>query len=141
MKRLPCIVFLLPVLVLVSCNRADDADYESMATDICDCVNKNSETISAGMKQAFIDAATNGKDSQAAVVEYALKNPETGAKDAEAMPQVQSGVESCLNDLRKKYDGVYANESEDEAQRKLLEKLDAKNCDFAYAMARIGMEK
>jgi uncharacterized protein YifE (UPF0438 family) len=121
---------------------ADEADYENMATDICDCVNKNTTDISDGMKNTFTDAMKNGKDFQAAVTEYVMKNPEVGMKDAEAMTKLESGMQSCMNDLEKKYDDVYSNETEEEVQKKLVAKLEAnKDCGFTYAIVKLGMEE
>jgi uncharacterized protein YifE (UPF0438 family) len=121
---------------------ADEADYENMATDICDCVNKNTTGISDGMKNTFVDAMKNGKDFQAAVTEYVMKNPEVGMKDAEAMTQLESGMESCMNDLEKKYDKVYSNETEEEVQKKLVAKLEEnKDCSFTYAIVKLGMQE
>lgn len=142
MKKLLYVLLCPVVLTAASCNMADEADYESMATDICDCVNKNTTGISEGMKNTFIDAMKNDKDFQAAVTEYVMKNPEVGMKDAEAMTQLESGMESCMNDLEKKYDDVYSNESEEEVQKKLVAKLEAnKDCAFTYAIVKLGMQE
>jgi hypothetical protein len=121
---------------------ADEADYENMATDMCDCVNKNSTGISDGMKNTFVDAMKSGKDFQTAVTEYVIKNPEVGMKDAEEMTKLEGGMESCMNDLEKKYDNVYSNESEEEVQKKLIAKLEKnKDCEFTYAIVKLGMQE
>lgn len=129
------------VLALGACNMADDKDFDNMAADVCGCVNSNTGELSEGMKKTIIDADKSGQDLQEAVMAYAMKNPEQGMKDAEAMTNLEKGMEGCMKDLEKKYDNVYSADSEEEIQKKLVEKLAAnKDCAFTYAIVKMGLE-
>jgi len=141
MKKL--IYLLCPaILALGACNVADDKDYDNMAADICDCVNKSTTGISDGMKSTLIQADKEGKDLQTAVTEYMMKDPEQGMKDAEAMMGLETGMSGCMKDLEKKYNDVYSTESEKEVQDKLMAKLKTnKDCAFTYTIAKMGMEE
>jgi hypothetical protein len=128
-------------LALGACNMADEKDFDNMAADVCGCVNNNTGALSDGMKQTIIDADKNGEDLQQAVMAYAMKNPEQGMKDAEAMTGLEKGMEGCMKDLEKKYNDVYSTDTEDEIQKKLIEKLAVnKDCAFTYAIVKMGLE-
>ncbi len=141
MKKLFYILIAPVVLSLGSCNMADDSDYENMATDICDCVNKNTGGISEGMKTAIVDAVNSGKDVETAIQEVAMKDPAQAMKDAEEMMGLEAGMTKCGEDLEKKYENVYSSDSEAEVQKKLVETLKKnKSCAFTYAMYKLGTQ-
>src|SRR3989338_5563569 len=117
MKKLFYILLAPVVLSLGACNMADDSDYENMANDICDCVNKNTDGISEGMKTAIVDAVNSGKNVETAIQEIAMEDPE------------------------KKYENVYSSDTEAEVQKKLVETLKKnKSCAFTYAMYKLGTQ-
>lgn len=141
MKKLFYILIAPVVLSLGACNMADDSDYENMATDICDCVNKNTGGISEGMKTAIVDAVNSGKDVETAIQEVAMKDPAQAMKDAEEMMGLEAGMTKCGEDLEKKYENVYSSDSEAEVQKKLVETLKKnKSCAFTYAMYKLGTQ-
>ena len=121
---------------------ASDADYDAMATDMCDCVNKSSGGISDNMKDAIIKSEKDGTDMQAAVTEVMMKDLKTGMADAQAMTDLGKDMEICSKDLEKKYDQVYTSESEDEVINKILTTLKAKQgCEFTYALMKMGAKE
>lgn len=138
MKKL--LYLALPVaLGLGACNMAGDDDYENMANDICDCMNKNTEAVSDDMKQAIIDAVDSGKDAEQAMQEIAMKDPAQAMKDGQAMMDAGPKVETCVTDLEKKYENVYSNESETEVEKRLLETLKKnKSCEWTYALYKMS---
>jgi len=130
------------VLALGACNVADNKDYENMSADICECVGKNTDSISQGMKTAMIDAVNSGKDMEAAMTEQMMKDPEQGMKDAEVMMGLEAGMTVCMTELETKYNSVYSTDSEKEIQDKLIKALEkTKGCDFTYAIMKLGMQE
>jgi len=142
MKKLFYVLLCPIVLSLASCNIADDKDYENMAADFCGCVNKNTTGVSDGMKKAIEKAVNDGKDLETAMTEHMSKDLTQGMKDAQAMTQLQVGIESCMNDLEKKYKNVYSSDTEEEVQNKLIKTLEAsKDCGFTYAIFKLGQQE
>ena len=130
------------VLVIGACNVADEADYEAMAGDICTCVNKNTDSISEGMKTAIIDAVKSGKDLETAMSEHMMKDPEQGMKDAGFMMGLEVGMTTCMTELESKYKDVYSTDSEKVIQDKLIKKLEEnKECGFTYAIVKLGTQE
>ncbi|ASS49355.1 MAG: hypothetical protein A3D31_03475 [Candidatus Fluviicola riflensis] len=141
MKKLFYILLAPVVLSLGACNMADDSDYENMANDICDCVNKNTDGISEGMKTAIVDAVNSGKNVETAIQEIAMEDPAQAMKDAEEMMGLEAGMTKCGEDLEKKYENVYSSDTEAEVQKKLVETLKKnKSCAFTYAMYKLGTQ-
>src|SRR3989344_6011342 len=103
MKKLFYILLAPVVLSLGACNMADDSDYENMANDICDCVNKNTDGISDGIETAN--------------QEIAMEDPAQAMKDAEEMMGLQANMTKCGEDLEKKYEKVYSSDTEAEVQK------------------------
>ena len=138
MKKL--LYLALPVaLGLGACNMAGDDDYENMANDICDCMNKNTETVSDDMKKAIIDAVDSGKAPDEAMQEIAMKDPAQAMKDGQAMMDAGPKVEKCVTDLEKKYENVYSNETEAEVEKRLLETLKKnESCEWTYALYKLS---
>lgn len=142
MNKLFYLLICPAVLSLGACNMAGDKDYENMATDICDCVNKSTTGISDGMKDAVVDAVKNGKNLEAALTEKMMEDPEQGMKDAQAMTQLETGLTGCMNTLEKKYDDVYTSESETEVQQKLMVTLEKnQSCPFTHAIFKLGVQE
>lgn len=140
MKKL--LYLALPVaLGLGACNMAGDEDYDNMANDICDCMNKNTASVSDGMKTAIIDAVSSNKNPEQAMQEIAMKDPEQAMKDGQAMIDAGPKVETCITDLEKKYENVYSNETESEVEKRLLETLKKnKSCEWTYALYKMSVE-
>jgi hypothetical protein len=142
MKKIFLTLTIASGLMLGACNMADDADYDAMATDMCDCVNKSSGGISAGTKDAIVTAVKENRNIETAMSEMMEKNPEQTMADANAMMELSTNMESCISGLEKKYDKVYSAESEDQVMNRILETLKDKNgCDFAYALMKLGKEE
>ncbi|WP_430406595.1 hypothetical protein [Fluviicola sp.] len=142
MKKLLLILTVTSAVLVTSCNMASDADYDAMATDMCDCVNKSSSGISDNMKNAIVKSEKDGTDMQAAMTEVMMKDMETGMADAQAMIDLGKDMEDCSKDLEKKYDKVYTSESEDEVIEKILTTLKAKKgCEFTYALMKMGAKE
>jgi len=138
--------FILPLLGLTlalgSCNMANDDDYKNMSKDMCDCVNKNSNGISAGMRDAIIKASKDGANMESLVQEQVMKDPEQGMKDVEAIMGLAEGMEKCGTDLETKYKDVYTNDTEKEVQDKLMKIIETeKGCEFTAALMKIGMKE
>lgn len=138
--------FILPLLGLTlalgSCNMANDDDYKNMAKDMCDCVNKHADGLSAGMREAIIASSKDGANMEAVVQAQVMKDPEQGMKDVEAIMAVAEGVEQCGKDIEKKYKDVYTDKTQTEVEKKLIDVLKAeKGCDFTYALMKIGMKE
>jgi hypothetical protein len=142
MKKLLLLLTVSSAVLVTSCNMASDADYDAMATDMCDCVNKSSDGISDNMKDAIIKSEKDGTDMQAAMTEVMMKDLKTGMADAQAMIDLGKDMETCSKDLEKKYDKVYTSESEDEVIDKILTTLKAKKgCEFTYALMKMGAKE
>jgi hypothetical protein len=142
MKKLLLLLTVSSAVLVTSCNMASDADYDAMATDMCDCVNKSSDGISDNMKDAIIKSEKDGTDMQAAMTEVMMKDLKTGMADAQAMIDLGKDMETCSKDLEKKYDKVYTSESEDEVIDKILTTLkEKKGCEFTYALMKMGAKE
>jgi len=142
MKKLLLILTVTSAVLVTSCNMANDADYDAMATDMCDCVNKSSGGISDNMKDAIVKSEKDGTDMQAAMTEVMMKDMKTGMADAQAMIDLGKDMEDCSKDLEKKYDKVYTSESESEVIEKILTTLKAKKgCEFTYALMKMGAKE
>lgn len=142
MKKLLLLLTVSSAVLVTSCNMASDADYDAMATDMCDCVNKSSDGISDNMKDAIVKSEKDGTDMQAAVTEVMMKDLKTGMADAQAMIDLGKDMETCSKDLEKKYNQVYTSESEDEVIEKILTTLKAKQgCEFTYALMKMGAKE
>ncbi|MDF3027318.1 MAG: hypothetical protein K0S23_1625 [Fluviicola sp.] len=142
MKKLLLLLTVSSAVLVTSCNMANDADYDAMATDMCDCVNKSSDGISDNMKDAIIKSEKDGTDMQAAMTEVMMKDLKTGMADAQAMIDLGKDMETCSKDLEKKYDKVYTSESEEEVIEKILTTLKAKKgCEFTYALMKMGAKE
>lgn len=142
MRKLLLLLTVSSAVLVTSCNMASDADYDAMATDMCDCVNKSSEGISDNMKDAIIKSEKDGTDMQAAMTEVMMKDLKTGMADAQAMIDLGKEMETCSKDLEKKYDKVYTSESEDQVIEKILTTLKAKKgCEFTYALMKMGAKE
>jgi hypothetical protein len=142
MKKLLLLLAVSGTVLVTSCNTATDADYDAMAQDMCDCVNKSSTGISDNMKDAIIKSEKDGTDMQAAVTEVMMKDLKTGMADAQAMQDLGMEMQDCSKDLEKKYDKVYTTETEDQVIEKLLNSLKAKKgCEFTYAIMKMGAKE
>ncbi|MDR0803425.1 hypothetical protein [Fluviicola sp.] len=144
MKKLILLLFVSGVLLVTSCNTntANDADYDTMAQDMCDCVNQSSKGISDEMKAAIIKSEKDGTDMQAVMTEVMMKDLKNGMADAQAMIDLGKNMETCSRDLEKKYDKVYTTESPGTVIEKILNKLKAKKgCEFTYALMKIGAQQ
>ena len=142
MKKLFYVLLCPVVMSLASCNMADDKDYENMANDICGCVNKSASGISSNMKDAIEKGASEGKDIETTMTEQMANDMTQGMKDAEAFTQLQTGMESCMKDLEKKYESVYSNETEEEVQDKLIKTLEGnKDCGFTHAIFKMAQQE
>jgi hypothetical protein len=142
MKKLLLLLAVSGTVLVTSCNTATDADYDAMAQDMCDCVNKSSTGISDNMKDAIIKSEKDGTDMQAAVTEVMMKDLKTGMADAQAMQDLGTEMQDCSKDLEKKYDQVYTTETEDQVIEKLLNSLKAKQgCEFTYAIMKMGAKE
>ena len=64
MKKLILLLSISSAVLVTSCNMASDADYDAMAKDMCDCVNKSSTGISDDMKNAIILSEKDGTDME-----------------------------------------------------------------------------
>jgi len=137
MKKL----FILPALALslFACNVADDADYEAVAKDTCDCVNKSTEALSPEMMQVIADSNGDETKLQDLMSKYASENPMQAMQDAQLLQGafVQDLTE-CMEGVEKKYDDLYANEEEAEKNiMAALEKMD--DCKTTYAILKMGL--
>lgn len=142
MKKLLLLLAVSGTVLVTSCNTATDADYDAMAQDMCDCVNKSSTGISDNMKNAIVKSEKDGTDMQAAVAEVMMKDLKTGMADAQAMQDLGTEMQGCSKDLEKKYDKVYTTETEDQVIEKLLNSLKAKKgCEFTYAIMKMGAKE
>lgn len=142
MKQLIYLAILPVALSLGACNVANDKDYENMATDICDCVNKSSEGMSEGMKDAFINGMKKGEDIEKMITDRAMEDPETAMKDAQIMMGLEKDMATCMKDLEKKYNNVYTSETEKEVQQKLIKTMEkGQGCAFTHAIMKLGMQE
>ncbi|WP_343605645.1 hypothetical protein [Fluviicola sp.] len=142
MKKLILLLSISSAVLVTSCNMANDADYDAMAQDMCDCVTKSSKGISDEMKNAIIKSEKDGTDMQAAMTEIMMKDLEKGMADAQAMIDLGKDMEACSKDLEKKYDKVYTTEDQDVVIEKILNALKAKKgCEFSYALMKVGAKE
>lgn len=139
MKKLLLLLAVSSAVLVTSCNMASDADYDAMASDMCDCVNKSSDGISDEMKNAIIQSEKDGTSMEKAMTAVMMKDLEKGMADAQAMQELGTEMQSCSKDLEKKYDQVYTSESEEQVIEKILKALKAKKgCEFTYAIMKMG---
>ncbi len=142
MKKLLLLLSISGAVLVTSCNMASDADYDAMAQDMCDCVNKSSDGISDEMKNAIVKSEKDGTDMEAAMTEVMMKDLKAGMADAQAMADLGKEMQGCSKDLEKKYDQVYTSETEDQVIEKILSALKAKQgCEFTYAIMKMGAKE
>lgn len=128
------------VVSVASCNMAGEEDYSALSKDMCDCVEKSTANMSDGMRTAVVDASKNGKDFQASLMEYMMKDPEAAQKDAEILGNMGTDLDKCGKDLETKYKDIYTNDTEKQVQDKLMKAMEKeKGCEFTYALMKIGM--
>lgn len=143
MKPLIYFVFTF-FIVMTSCdNIADDEDYNNAATDMCDCVNKNTSDISDDMKNALIQGANSGKKMEEIFTSLTSnKEPEKFMGDVIKLGESAPKMEKCFKSLEKKYDKIYTRDSQEEVMKKMMETLkNKKSCEWTYAMMKIGMNR
>ncbi len=137
MKKL----FFLPLalLILFSCNFANENDIDQLAGEMCECWRPANEGVSEEGRRVIVDAAENNKDFEEALFEYGMDNPEQAEKDAAAIELIEStAVESCLSSLEVKYNDLYTTDSEAEITEKLLKAIKKqKNCEVLYGFVKI----
>lgn len=142
MKKLILLLSISSAVLVTSCNMASDADYDAMAKDMCDCVNKSSDGISDEMKDAIIQSEKDGTDMEKAMTAVMMKDLEKGMADAQGMQDLGIKMQDCSKDLEKKYDQVYTSESEDQVIEKILNALKSKDgCEFTYAIMKLGAKE
>lgn len=142
MKKIILLLSISGGVMLTACNMASDADYDAMAQDMCDCVNKSSKGISDEMKDAIVKSEKEGTNMEMAMQEVMMKDLEKGMADAQAMIDLGKEMEGCSKELEKKYDKVYTAESEDQVIEKILKTLKAKQgCEFTYALMKMGAKE
>lgn len=139
MKKIILPLVALTTLALGSCNMANDDDYKNLATDMCDCVNKNTKGLSPEMQDIFKNYANDPNMMQTKMQEYTMNNMEAAMKDMEKMEKIGTDIEACAKDLEKKYDNLYTADNEKEVEKKMIEILKKeKGCELTYALFQIA---
>lgn len=137
--------FILPLFVIAltlgSCNMANDDDYDNLAKDMCDCVNKHATGLSDGMRQTLIAASKDGADSDKLMSDQIMKDVEQGMKDQQILIKISEEVGKCEEDLKKKYEDINTSDTEAVVQEKILKALKVqKGCELGYSLAAIGLK-
>lgn len=119
MKKL----LILPVLAmaLFACNMASDEDYDNMAKDMCDCVDKSLEGMSDRGKQIMTDSDGDDAKIQEGFMSYAMEDSEAASADMNVLAGMAASLQKCGEGLESKYDNVYTTDSEEEREKKLVE--------------------
>lgn len=129
------------LFVLMSCNVAGDSDYEDMAKDACDCVNKSTKELSPEMIEVIISSEGDKDKLSEKMTAYAQDNPMQAMADATKMQNtMMPELTACMGTLEKKYKNVYTSESEAEVQVKLLEFMKKlEGCESSVAFIKMGI--
>lgn len=139
MKKL----LLLPALslALFACNVAGDEDYEALAKDACGCINESTGELSDEMIKVIVDADGDQAKLEELMGEYMAADPSAAMKDVQAMQgSMVQDMTTCMEGLEKKYDDVYSTDSEEEVQKKIMEKLEAMDdCKSSVAIMKLGL--
>jgi hypothetical protein len=139
MKKLVFLFAVSSAVLLTSFLDKSDPDYDALAQDICDCVNKSSEGISDKLKKLIIQSEENGTDLEIALQEYLMEDSESATADVEALLELGDKMEVCSDRLEKKYSKIYSGESEDKIIKKVVSSLKAsQGCEFTYAIMQLG---
>ena len=139
----PLFYFLiLSSFVLTSCqDMADEDDYNNLANDLCDCVNKSNSSVSNDMKNALIQGINSGQSMDDVMAKMGEENVIQTMKDAEVLMDAGPKIETCVKSLEKKYDKIYTKESDKEVLNRLMKTLEKnKSCDWTYALMKLGMQ-
>ncbi len=135
---------MLPValFVLFSCNIAGDAEYQEMAKDACDCVNKATKNLSPEMIDVIVSSDGDKVKLQEKMAAYAKEFPFQAVEDATKMNEsMMPELSACLKSVEQKYKNVYSTESDEEIQIKLLAFLKKTNgCESAAAFFKLSMD-
>lgn len=127
-------IFILPLLslALFSCNMADDKDYESMAKDLCRCFDESLDGISERGENILIESAGNDFNFQEEFDLYQKEDAQGAVNDMLILANLETSLNTCGEKLKKKYENVYSNESEEEVLKRIIDKLnDLDGCEIA----------
>ena len=141
MKKLIFLVAVSSAVFLTSFIDKSNPDYDEMAQDLCDCVNKSSTRISDELKKIIIRSELEGSDLETTLTNYIINdlNPDSAMVQVEALVELGDKMGVCSEELEKKYQHIYTTETESEVLRKTLAILKAKQgCEFTYAIMQIG---
>ena len=93
--------FILPLLVMTvalgSCNMANEDDYKNLATDMCDCVNKNVTGLSPEVRDIYVKYAEDPNQMQTKMQEYYMNHMDAAAKDMAVMEKVGENIDNCVS--------------------------------------------
>ena|SRR6218665_551298 len=134
---------ILPLLVMTaalgSCNMANEDDYKNLATDMCDCVNKNVTGLSPEVRDIYVKYAEDPNEMQTKMQEYYMNHMDAAAKDMAAMEKVGENIDKCVEKLEKKYEDLYTSDDKKEVENKIVKILATeKGCELTHALFTIA---
>ncbi|AEA42238.1 hypothetical protein [Fluviicola taffensis] len=139
MRKILVFGLLSCLIINSSCSNieANDADYDALAQDMCECASPHTSKISKEMRQAMITSEKEGTNVQAAMNAVFVKDPKSGVADMHAIDELGIELKKCSERLNSKYSAVYTNESEEDVIQKLLNALKKRRgCEFTYALMK-----
>jgi len=137
MKKL----FILPLLSLTLFSCAGDSDYENMAQDVCDCINKSSNDVSDRGMDIILESGGDQQKIMSGFQEYSTEDMAAAQADMQAFQKFGNDAGTCISNLESKYDDVYTTDNEEEVQNKMLEALKGLDgCDDSYKLLKMTLD-
>jgi hypothetical protein len=118
-----------------------DDPYKDAAKEMCNCVNQSLGTLSDRMVNIIVSADGDEELMGLEMEKYVEEDFEAAMKDVEVLqgPAIDD-MTSCFDRVGDGYEDLQGDDSEDEAQAKLLEAMEGlEGCETSLAFFRLGM--
>jgi len=136
---LTILIFLGSFTLSAQETKASAKDYDNLAGDMCDCVNKNITGLSDGAKAIYIKYASNPDLLSIKLKEYYSENLDAGENDFDILDEAGDNIQSCVDALEEKYTNVYTDNSQQEIEALVVEILRMKSgCELISALFKIA---
>ncbi|XOV66840.1 MAG: hypothetical protein ACFHU9_14535 [Fluviicola sp.] len=122
-------------------NPGKDDSYKDAAKEMCNCVNQSLGTLSDRMINIIVSADGDEEFMGEEMAKYVEEDFEAAMLDVEALqgPAIDD-MTSCFNRVGDAYEDLQGNDSEEEAQTKLLEAMEGlEGCETSLAFFRLGI--
>ena len=103
-------------------NEAPSGEMNKIVTDVCDCISKMEDELSAKSKKIFVDASKTSDPQSSIQQQLMAMEPEERMEIAEDFRSFEnSPAQNCFKDLEKKYPEM--QEDNEEKKRELIKKV------------------